>query len=56
LRGDIASLTRDENANGGAWGLNLTCTEAWAEVTLVGIDGTFASAMQVFEALKAKAF
>ena len=56
LRGDITSLTRDENANGGAWGLNLTCTESWAEVDLVGIDGTFASAMQVFEALKAKAF
>lgn len=56
LRGDIASLTRDENANGGAWGLNLICTEAWAEVTLVGVDGTFAKAMEVFEALKAQAY
>jgi hypothetical protein len=56
LRGDIASLTRDESANGGAWSLNLVSTEAWAEVALVGIDGTFASALDVFEALKAKAF
>jgi hypothetical protein len=56
LRGDIASLTRDESANGGAWSLNLVTTEAWAEVDLVGIDGTYASALEVFEALKAKAF
>lgn len=56
LRGDIASLTRDESANGGAWSLNLVTTEAWAEVDLVGIDSTYASALSVFEALKAKAF
>ena len=56
LRGDIASLTRDESANGGAWGLNLVSTEAWAEVDLVGADGTYASALENYEQLKAKAF
>lgn len=56
LRGDITSLTRDESANGGAWSLNLVTTEAWAEVTLVGTDGTFTSALEVFNTLKAKAF
>ena len=56
LRGDIASLARDESANGGAWALNLTCTESWAEVTLVGVDGTYASALANYEQLKSKAF
>ena len=56
LRGDITSLTRDENANGGAWELNLTCTESWAEVTLVGVDGTYSSALAIYEQLKSKAF
>ena len=56
LRGDIASLTRDESANGGAWGLNMVSTEAWAEVDLVGVDGTYASALAAFESLKQKAF
>ena len=56
LRGDISSLTRDESANGGAWGLNLTCTESWAEVTLVGVDGTYSSALAIYEQLKSKAF
>lgn len=56
LHGDIASLSRDESANGGAWGLNLVSTESWAEVTLVGADGTYASALANYEQLKAKAF
>jgi hypothetical protein len=56
LRGDIASLTRDESANGGAWAVNLTCTEAWAEVTLVGAEDDYASALAAFEALKAQTF
>lgn len=56
LRGDIASLTRDESANGGAWGLNLVSTESWAEVNLVGTDGTYSSALANYEQLKSKAF
>lgn len=56
LHGDIASLTRDESANGGAWGLNLVSTESWAEVTLVGADGTYLSALENYEQLKSKAF
>lgn len=56
LRGDIASLTRDESANGGAWALNLVSTESWAEVALVGADGTYSSALTNYEQLKAKAF
>lgn len=56
MRGDISSLNRDENANGGAWGLNMVSTEAWAEVDLVGVDGTYASALAQFESLKAKTF
>lgn len=56
LRGDIASLARDESANGGAWGLNLVCTEAWAEVDLVGVGGDYATALENYEQLKAKAF
>lgn len=56
LHGDISSLSRDESANGGAWGLNLVSTESWAEVDLVGADGTYASALANYEQLKAKAF
>lgn len=56
LRGDISSLARDENANGGAWCLNLVSTESWAEVTLVGVDGTYSSALKNYEQLKEKAF
>lgn len=56
LRGDIASLNRDESANGGAWALNLVSTESWAEVTLVGVDGTYSSALANYEQLKSKAF
>lgn len=56
LRGDIASLTRDESANGGAWSLNLVTTEPWAELDLVGTNQDYASALSVFNALKAKAF
>lgn len=56
LRGDIASLTRDENTNGGSWGLNLVTTEPWAELDLVGTNQDYASALSVFNALKAKAF
>lgn len=56
MRGDISSLSRDESANGGAWGLNLVSTESWAEVDLVGADGTYASALENYGQLKAKAF
>ena len=56
MRGDIASLNRDESANGGAWGLNMVSTESWAEVDLVGTDGTYASALAAFESLKSKSF
>ena len=56
LRGDITSLTRDESANGGAWALNFVSTESWAEVTLVGVDGTYSSALAIYEQLKSKAF
>lgn len=56
MRGDIASLNRDESANGGAWGLNMVSTESWAEVDLVGADGTYASALAAFESLKSKSF
>lgn len=53
--GDISSLTRDESANGGAWSLNLTCTESWAEVTLVGDNDTYSSAKQAWDGLIAAA-
>ena len=51
LRGDIASLTRDESANGGDWLVNLTTVESWAEVDLVGADEDYASAKMNFEFL-----
>jgi hypothetical protein len=51
LRGDIASVNRDENANGGDWLLNLTTTEVWAEVTLVGAGENYESAKKEFEGL-----
>ena len=51
LRGDIASVTRDESANGGDWLVNLTTIEKWAEVTLVGSADTYESAKKEFEGL-----
>jgi hypothetical protein len=51
LRGDIASVTRDESANGGDWLVNLTTVEKWAEVTLVGSADTYESAKKEFEGL-----
>ena len=51
LRGDIASVTRDENANGGDWLVNLVTVETWAEVDLVGSAGTYESAKKEFENL-----
>ena len=51
LRGDIASVTRDESANGGDWLVNLTTIEKWAEVTLVGAAETYESAKKEFEGL-----
>ena len=51
LRGDIASLNRDESANGGDWLVNLTTVESWAEVDLVGADEDYASAKMNFELL-----
>lgn len=51
MKGDIASLTRDESANGGDWSVNLVSVEPYAEVTLVGEDKTYASAKTAFEAL-----
>lgn len=56
LRGDIASVSRDESANGGAWSVNMMTKEAWAEVTLVGADDTYASALEHFEQLVAKTY
>lgn len=55
MQGDIASLTRDENANGGAWTLNLVSTEPFAEVDLVGENMDFSSAKSAFDALVQKA-
>lgn len=55
LMGDVTTVSRDESANGGAWTINLTCTEAWAEVSLVGADGTYESAKEAFNELVAKA-
>ena len=54
LRGDITTLTRDENANGGMWGLSLTCREQFAEVDLTGEDGTYESAKAAYDNLKAQ--
>ena len=54
LRGDITTLTRDENANGGMWGLSLTCREHFAEVDLTGEDGTYESAKTAYDNLKAQ--
>ena len=51
LRGDIASVTRDESANGGDWIVNLTTIEKWAEVTLVGSADNYDSAKKEFEGL-----
>lgn len=55
MKGDIASLTRDESANGGDWSVNVVSTEPFAEVALVGEDKTYASAKAAFEALIAQA-
>ena len=54
LRGDITTLSRDENANGGMWGLSLTCREQFAEVDLTGEDGTYESAKAAYDNLKAQ--
>ena len=54
LRGDITTLTRDENANGGMWGLSLTCRESFAEVDLTGEEGTYESAKAAYDNLKAQ--
>lgn len=51
LRGDIASVTRDESANGGDWIVPLNTVEKWAEVTLVGSAETYESARKEFEGL-----
>lgn len=51
MRGDIASVTRDESANGGDWLVNLTTIEKWAEVTLVGSADTYETAKKEFEGL-----
>ena len=54
MRGDITTLTRDENANGGMWGLSLTCREPFAEVDLTGEEGTYESAKTAYDKLKAQ--
>lgn len=54
LRGDITTLSRDENANGGSWSASLTCREPYAEVTLTGEDGTYESAKTAYDNLKAQ--
>ena len=51
MRGDIASVTRDESANGGDWLMNLTTIEKWAEVTLVGAGDDYETARKNFEEL-----
>ena len=51
MRGDIASVTRDESANGGDWIVPLTTIEKWAEVTLVGSADNYDSAKKEFEGL-----
>ena len=51
MRGDIASVTRDESANGGDWLVNLTTIEKWAEVALVGSANTYETAKKEFEGL-----
>lgn len=56
MRGDIASLTRDESANGGAWSLNMVSTEYWAEVDLVGANNDYSSALSNYNQLLAQAF
>lgn len=55
LYGDVTTVSRDESANGGAWTVNLTCTEAWAEVSLVGAENSYESAKAAFDELVAKA-
>jgi len=52
LYGDISTLTRDENANGGMWGLSLTCREQYAEVALTGDGSTYESAKAAYDNLK----
>ena len=51
VRGDIASVTRDESANGGDWLMNLSTIEKWAEVTLVGAGDDYETARKNFEEL-----
>lgn len=53
-RGDISTLTRDENANGGMWSVSMVCDESYAEVALVGADGTYESAKAAYDNLKAQ--
>lgn len=54
-RGDVSTLTRDENANGGMWSVSMVCDEPYAEVALVGADGTYESAKVAFDNLIASA-
>lgn len=54
-RGDVSTLTRDENANGGMWSVSMVCDEPYAEVALVGADGTYESAKAAFDNLIASA-
>lgn len=54
LRGDITTLSRDENANGGMWSLSLTTREQYAEVDLVGSGDDYDSAKEAYDNLKAQ--
>lgn len=54
LRGDITTLSRDENANGGMWSLSMTTREQYAEVALVGDGSDYDSAKDAYDTLKAQ--
>lgn len=51
---DPATVTRNENENGGAWNVTLQSTEVYAES--VFFDTDYATTLAAFEALLAKAF
>lgn len=51
---DPTTVTRQENANGGAWSANMQCTEDYAEVVLLKTD--YDDTLDYFESLVAQSF
>lgn len=55
LKANADGITRTESENGGDITATMSCAESWFERTLIGADGDYASALEAFEELLAKA-